>query len=129
MNRAEVEALLFRMQVAYPLVMRPDDLEARARVEEWLATTKIAELDPVLAVDAFTDWKETEDKPPTIRQFLERCQTIRNRKAIATSMAEQRGLLAEYDETVVPPDEAREHIAKVRETAETMRRRSQEMLE
>lgn len=129
MNRAEVEALLFRMQVAYPLVMRPDELEARARVEEWLATTKIAELDPALAVEAFTDWKETEDKPPTIRQFLERCQVLRNRKAVAQSTAEQRALLAEYDDTIVPPEQAREELAKIRETAEIMRRRSRELLE
>lgn len=128
MNRAEVEALLFRMQVAYPLAMRPDEVEARARVEEWLIVDKIAHLEPAVAIAAFADWKETEDKPPTIRQFLARCQTIRARRAAAET-AQQQALLAEYDDSIVPPAEAREKLAQVRETAEVMRRRSQEMLE
>lgn len=128
MNRPEVEALLFRVQVAYPLAMRPDEVEARARIEEWLTTAKIASLEPDVAVAAFEDWKETEDKPPTIRQFLSRCQTIRHRRAAAET-ARQQALLAEYDDSIVPPDEAREKLAMVRETVETMRRRTQEMLE
>lgn len=128
MTRSDVEALLLRMQAAFPSSPRLDPIQTRMRIEEWMATPELVDAENSTAVEAFEEWKREQDWPPTIHQFIEKAAEVRNRKRRAARMAEQQALLAEYDETIVPPEEARERVAAIRQEIAKMRRRTEEAL-
>lgn len=75
MNRAQVEALLFRMNAVLPPRRALDPLVERARAVEW-ADSPLEAVPNEHALEAFDRWKAGADEQPTLRQFIGACRQV-----------------------------------------------------
>lgn len=75
MDRAEVEALLFRMNAAVPPRRAIDPLLERARAAEWF-DSPLASVDRAVADAALDRVKTTLEEQPSLRTFLGLCRGI-----------------------------------------------------
>lgn len=109
-----MEALLFRFVAAFPQSAAPQP----GTLEEWL-TSDVAGFELGDAFEAFDDWKQTHDWPPTIAQFIDHVKLCRNRRR---RIADEQQKLLTMPDDVVPPEEGREWVQRVKDTINEVRR-------
>lgn len=75
MNRTEVETLLLRIDATYSLT-QPSEVERAIRIEEW-TDSALADVEWVdVGRRAWRRWKDTEDRRPSVHQFVEACRLV-----------------------------------------------------
>lgn len=129
MNREQVEAFHYRWQVLFPSAPRLDQTDANVRLEEWMATPEIVDCPIDVAEEAFAEWRVANDWPPTVHRFVELVDRVKFHRQRLRVEAAQQELLAENDEALATPEEAKGYIAQIREKVEQIVRRSREVLE
>lgn len=76
MNATEIEALLFRMQDAYPQAAAP----RQGTPAEWRTST-VGQMPAAVVFAAFDGWRDNQDWPPTMHQLYVEAQEVARRFA------------------------------------------------
>lgn len=82
MNRVELEALLYRMQNAYPAAK----VGGEGTIEEW-STSTLMQFSVAEVFTAFDEWREQQMWPPTLADLIADAQKIRSRGALVAKQA------------------------------------------
>jgi hypothetical protein len=81
-NRVELEALLYRMQNAYPAAK----VGGEGTVDEW-STSTLMGFSVAEVFTAFDEWRDTQMWPPTLADLINDAQKIRSRASLVSKQA------------------------------------------